>query len=117
MLSPRLREQLRQVRILITESAVVQVKQPKREWVVVDGRKEYLIRLEDEKLNKLAVYDQKVKLASFDKVVKGLHAVLDAEKPAHTLYYLKITPMARESRRRFMQVGVRSSIGADTLLS
>jgi phage tail-like protein len=50
-------------------------------------------------------------------IAKKVHAVLDAEKPAHTLCYLKITPMARESRRRFMQVGVRSSIGADTLLS
>jgi hypothetical protein len=50
-------------------------------------------------------------------ITRKVHAVLDAEKPAHTLYYLRITPMARESWRRFMQVGVRSSIGADTLLS
>jgi phage tail-like protein len=117
MLSPQLREQFSQARIFFTERALVKVQQEGRAWMVVDAMKEYLIRLEDKKHTKFIVYDPKAQLPPFDKVIKRLHAVLDAERPAHTLYYLKITPMARESRRRFMQVGVRSSIGADTLLS
>lgn len=52
-----------------------------------------------------------------EKVLRKIRVILDAEKPAHTQYHLKLTPTARKSKRRFMQVGVRSSIGLDTTLS
>ena len=52
-----------------------------------------------------------------ERFLSKIRIILDAEKPAHTQYYLKFTPTAGKSRRRFMQVGVRSSIGLDTTLS
>jgi phage tail-like protein len=52
-----------------------------------------------------------------EKRLSKIRVILDAEKPAHTEYYLRLTPSAIKSKRRFMQVGVRSSIGLDTTLS
>jgi phage tail-like protein len=51
-----------------------------------------------------------------DAMVGKVRAILDAERPAHTLYYLKLEPTAR-ARRRYMQIGVWSSVGLDTVIS
>ena len=46
-----------------------------------------------------------------------IRLILDAEKPAHTQYFLKFTPATDKFKPRFMQIGVCSSIGLDTTLS
>lgn len=43
--------------------------------------------------------------------------ILDAEKPAHTEYYVRFTPVAGRPGLRFMQIGERSSIGLDTTVA
>jgi phage tail-like protein len=43
--------------------------------------------------------------------------LLDAEKPAHTEYYVRFTPVAGRPGLRFMQIGERSSIGLDTTVA
>ncbi len=45
-----------------------------------------------------------------------LMAILDLEKPAHTEYFLKFTPVVPEKSRQWMQIGVHSSIGLDTTI-
>ncbi len=119
LLPARLLDQFAQAKVPLTARASVEVQVAKLKWMIVDARKKYLIRLEDIQLEDgmLAIYLQSAESDEFDKVIKRAYAILDTEKPAHTQYYLRITPIARESRRRFMQVGVRSSIGADTLIS
>ncbi len=52
-----------------------------------------------------------------EKVVSKIRIILDAEKPAYTRYCLQLTPAFGAARRRFMQIGVRSSVGLDTTLS
>jgi phage tail-like protein len=50
----------------------------------------------------------------FDKV----RAIVDLEKPAHTVYYLKLTPVIVEYKLETMQIGVRSrsTIGLNTVV-
>ena len=43
--------------------------------------------------------------------------ILDAEKPAHTEYAVRITPAAGRPGPRFMQIGEHSSIGLDTTVA
>jgi phage tail-like protein len=42
--------------------------------------------------------------------------IVDLEKPAHTMYYLKLTPVVSQYVLEPMQVRVRSTIGVDTIL-
>ena len=52
-----------------------------------------------------------------DVITKNLEKVRDIvelEKPAHTVYYLKLTPVVDESALEFMQIRVHSKIGVDT---
>lgn len=51
-----------------------------------------------------------------EKLARQVRAVLDAEKPAHTEYYLRITPEADHAAPDFMRIGV-SSIGLDTTIA
>jgi phage tail-like protein len=51
-----------------------------------------------------------------DAMLGKVRAILDAERPAHTLYYLEIEPTA-QAKRRYMQIGVWSSVGLDTVIS
>ncbi len=44
-----------------------------------------------------------------------VRAIVDLEKPAHTLYYLKLTPMLSQVSLEPMQVGVSSTIDIDTI--
>lgn len=62
------------------------------------------------------VVDVKIPPDQRDKVrMNKVKAIVDLEKPAHTLYYLKLTLV--ESRARFepMQIEVRSDIGINTV--
>lgn len=62
------------------------------------------------------VVDVKIPPDQRDKVrMDKVKAIVDLEKPAHTLYYLKLTLV--ESRARFepMQIEVRSDIGINTV--
>jgi phage tail-like protein len=63
------------------------------------------------------VVDVRVPLADLDNVkLDKVRAIVDLEKPAHTMYYLKLTPVAGRFTLDPMQVGVRSSVGQDTTL-
>lgn len=46
-----------------------------------------------------------------------VRTIIDLEKPAHTEYYLKVTPVDGRTRPQFMQIGIYSSIGLDTLVA
>ena len=48
--------------------------------------------------------------------VGRVRAIVDEVKPAHTIYYLKLTPIVSEYRVQPMQVGVHSSIDVDTII-
>jgi phage tail-like protein len=61
------------------------------------------------------VVDVRVPLEDLDSVkLDKVRAIVDLEKPAHTMYYLKLTPVASRYTLERMQIGVRSSIGLDT---
>lgn len=46
--------------------------------------------------------------------LRKVKAIIDLEKPAHTLYYLKVTKFKKSNAVRPMQIGVQSTIGLDT---
>ena len=52
-----------------------------------------------------------------EKLGRKVRALLDAEKPAHTEYYLRIRPAAGRPSPNFMQIGECSSIGLDTTVA
>jgi hypothetical protein len=43
-----------------------------------------------------------------------VRAIVDLEKPAHTIYYLKLTPVVSAYALEPMQIEIRSTIGQDT---
>ncbi len=60
------------------------------------------------------VVDVRVPLADVDKVkLDKVRAIVDLEKPAHTMYYLKLTPVVSEYVLQPMQIEIRSTIGLD----
>ncbi len=48
--------------------------------------------------------------------VQSIRAIIDEVKPAHTMYYLKLTPVVSEYALQTMQIGVRSTIDVDTTI-
>jgi phage tail-like protein len=48
--------------------------------------------------------------------VGRVRAIIDEVKPAHTIYYLRLTPVESDVRIEPMQIGVRSSIDVDTTI-
>jgi phage tail-like protein len=52
--------------------------------------------------------------AEIEKLGRKVCALLDAEKPAHTEYIVRIRPAAGRPSPNFMQIGEHSSIGLDT---
>jgi phage tail-like protein len=52
-----------------------------------------------------------------EKLGRKVRALLDAEKPAHTEYAVRITPAAGRPGPNFMQIGENSSIGLDTTVA
>ena len=52
-----------------------------------------------------------------EKLGRKVRALLDAEKPAHTEYAVRITPAAGRPGPNFMQIGEYSSIGLDTTVA
>jgi phage tail-like protein len=62
------------------------------------------------------IVDVRVPLEDLDNVkLDKLRSIIDLEKPAHTMYYLKLTPVVSEYVLQPMQIGVRSTIGLDTI--
>ena len=55
--------------------------------------------------------------AEIEKLGRKVRALLDAEKPAHTEYTVRITPAAGRPGPNFMQIGENSSIGLDTTVA
>lgn len=63
------------------------------------------------------IVDVKVPASEVGRIpIDRVRAIVDLEKPAHTRYYLKVTPVVSEYVLQPMQVGVRSTIGVDTTL-
>ena len=52
-----------------------------------------------------------------EKLGRKVRALLDAEKPAHTEYTVRIRPEAGLPGPNFMQIGENSSIGLDTTVA
>jgi len=48
--------------------------------------------------------------------VDKVRAIVDLEKPAHTLYYLRMIPVSRDETLDSMQIEVRSTIGFDAIV-
>lgn len=48
--------------------------------------------------------------------VDKVRAIIDLEKPAHTLYYLRMIPVSREETLESMQIEIRSTIGSDAIV-
>jgi len=72
---------------------------------------------EEEGLPYCFVVDVKVPLSRVGHIaIDKVRAIVDMEKPAHTRYYLKVTPVMSEYVLQPMQVGIRSTIGVDTSL-
>jgi phage tail-like protein len=47
-------------------------------------------------------------------LIRKIHAIIRAERPAHTNYYLLFAPTEEIEERGFMQIGVRMTLGVDT---
>ena len=50
-------------------------------------------------------------------LIRKIHAIIRAERPAHTNYYLLFAPAKTVEEQGFMQVGVRMTLGVDTWVS
>ena len=53
----------------------------------------------------------------FAKPLGKIRLIIDAEKPAHTQYFLEFSPATDRLRPHWMQIGIRSSIGLDTTIA
>ncbi len=65
------------------------------------------------------IVDVKVPVSGMERMaiaIDRVRAIVDLEKPAHTRYYLKVTPVVSGYVLQPMQMGVRSTIGVDTIL-
>jgi phage tail-like protein len=63
------------------------------------------------------VVDVRVPVAEIKNVkLNKVRAIVDLEKPAHTIYYLKLTPVVSVYVLTPMQIEVRSTIGTDTIV-
>lgn len=63
------------------------------------------------------IVDVVVDADKLDEVqVDKVRAIIDLEKPAHTLYYLRMIPTYREDALQAMQIEVRSTIGSDAVV-
>lgn len=61
------------------------------------------------------VVDVRVPVAELENVeLDKVRAIVDLEKPAHTMYYLKVTPVVSEYVLQPVQIEIRSTIGVDT---
>jgi phage tail-like protein len=62
------------------------------------------------------IVEVRVPLEDLDNVkLDKVRSIIDLEKPAHTMYYLKLTPVASQYILQPMQIGVRSTVGLDTI--
>jgi phage tail-like protein len=63
------------------------------------------------------IVDVEVDAGDMDKVLLDkVRAIVDLEKPAHTLYYLRMIPLYRDEPFEAMQIGVGSRIGSDAII-
>ena len=63
------------------------------------------------------IVDVRVPLAEVTQVkIDKVRAIVNLEKPAHTIYYLKLTPVIGEYVLQPMQLDLRSTIGVDSII-
>lgn len=63
------------------------------------------------------IVDVRVPVSELDNVkLDKVRDIVDLEKPAHTMYYLKLTPVASQYTLDPMQIGVRSRVSVDTTI-
>lgn len=75
------------------------------------------ILVDEQELPYRFILDVRVPLADLDKVkLEKVRAIVNLEKPAHTVYYLKLTPVVSAYALQPMQVEVRSTVGMDAIL-
>jgi len=73
--------------------------------------------VDEEELPYCFVVDVKVSFDHMNDVqLDKVRAIVDLEKPAHTMYYLKLTQVSSAFILRPMQIEVRSRIGVDTVI-
>ena len=73
--------------------------------------------VDEEELPYHFVVDVRVPLAEAANVkLDKVRAIVGLEKPAHTMYYLKLTPVVSDYLLQPMQIEVRSTIGIDTIV-
>jgi phage tail-like protein len=93
--------------------------------VIVDGRRtEYpyvgdtwLIEEAEEERPYHFIVDVRVPAEKVESVqIDKVRAIVDLEKPAHTVYYLKLTPVTTGYVLEPMQVGVRSRMDLETII-
>lgn len=75
------------------------------------------ILVDEQELPYRFILNVRVPAADIDKVkLEKVRAIVDLEKPAHTAYYLKMTPVISVYVLQTMQLDVRSTIGADAIV-
>lgn len=75
------------------------------------------ILVDEDELPYRFIVDVQVPQAEVENVkLDKVRAIVDLEKPAHTIYYLKLTPVVSVYRLEPMQIGIRSTIGLNTFV-
>ncbi len=73
--------------------------------------------VDEEELPYCFVVDVRVPFDDLEDVkLDKVRAIVDLEKPAHTMYYLKLTPVVSEYMLHPMQIGICCTIGLDTII-
>jgi phage tail-like protein len=87
--------------------------QPESQTVAYSGD---TVLIDEEEYPYRFTVDVRVPLAGTEKfrVLDKVRAIVDLEKPAHTIYYLKLTPVVSAYVLESMQIGVHSTIALDT---
>lgn len=104
--------------ITISDAASVTVEAKGRRWWKIDDEDRRYIAI-----RKGSVLDVYTWVGCKDRAearhpfsVPAIRAIIDEVKPAHTEYYLKLTPVISEYVLQPMQIGLRSSIDVDTTI-
>jgi phage tail-like protein len=88
-----------------------------RWWVVSDQERQYVIARQGMMLRAYRWVGQgEWTKAMQPNNVHAIRAIIDEVKPAHTLYYLKLTPKSDLGALLPMQIGVRSTVDTDSTI-
>jgi hypothetical protein len=73
--------------------------------------------VDEEELPYRFIVDVRVPIDDIEDVkLDKVRAIVDLEKPAHTMYYLKLTPVVSEYILHPMQIEICCTIGLDTII-